>query len=270
MLFMPFPYRDEKELLSSILPIYSAKLAESGVIEVVSQNYFLVEPSAAIADDAFERISSHIDNNIDLYGQQKNDEVNDDRIEYSDNSTTETLETTEAQSADLGNTYSLTNQVRVFPHNVINENKINMQQREVFNFVHKWSRNYIKSLGCKTRQKIKLLYMFITGGAGVGKSHLIKNSHMSLSKALMYKGGDPEKPRILLLAPTGVAAMNINGTIHSGLGINVGSKLYPLSDRQGVALRNKFSEVRLVIVNEMFSCLRFVEEFQMVELTEVM
>ena len=51
----------------------------------------------------------------------------------------------------------------------------------------------------------------------------------------MYKGGDPEKPRILLLVPTGVAAININGTIHSGLGINVGSKLYPLSDRQGVA-----------------------------------
>lgn len=28
----------------------------------------------------------------------------------------------------------------------------------------------------------------------------------------MYKGRNPEKPRILLLAPTCVAAVNINGT----------------------------------------------------------
>ena len=65
----------------------------------------------------------------------------------------------------------------------------------------------------------------------------------------MYKGGDPEKPRILLLAPTGVAAININGTtIHSGLGKNVGSTLYPLSDAQRAALRNKLSEVRLIVI----------------------
>ena len=95
-----------------------------------------------------------------------------------------------------------------------------MQQREIFNFVHKWSRDFIKSLGCKIHQNVKLFYVFITGGAGVGKSHMIKTIYMSLSKVLMYKGGELDKPRILLLAPTGVAAININATtIHSGLGI---------------------------------------------------
>ena len=39
-----------------------------------------------------------------------------------------------------------------------------------------------------------------------------KNYIMLLSKGLIYKGGELEKPRILLLAPTGVAAININGT----------------------------------------------------------
>ena len=49
---------------------------------------------------------------------------------------------------------------------------------------------------------------------------MIKTIYMSLSKVLMYKGGELDKPRILLLAPTGVAAININATtIHSGLGI---------------------------------------------------
>ena len=74
---------------------------------------------------------------------------------------------------------------------------------------------------------------------------------MSLNKVLGYKGGDANKPRILLPAPTGVAAININGTtIHSGLGINVGSKLYPLNDQQRASLRNKLLEIRLVIIDE--------------------
>ena len=74
---------------------------------------------------------------------------------------------------------------------------------------------------------------------------------MSLSKALIYKGGELEKPTILLLAPTRVAPININGTtIHSGLGINVGGKLYPLSEQHRAALRNKLSEVRLIMIGE--------------------
>ena len=71
---------------------------------------------------------------------------------------------------------------------------------------------------------------------------------MSLSKVLIYKGGELEKPRISLLAPTRVAAININDTTsHSGLAINVGGKLHPLSEQHCAALRNKFSEVRLII-----------------------
>ena len=114
------------------------------------------------------------------YGQQENDEVNDDRIQYSDNSDTDTLETTEAQSADLGNKNSSTNQVRVVADNVINENirSLNIEQREVLNFAHKLSRDYIKSLGCKIRRNIKSVCIFITGGAGVAKSHLIKTIHV--------------------------------------------------------------------------------------------
>ena len=74
---------------------------------------------------------------------------------------------------------------------------------------------------------------------------------MALIKVVMYKVGDPEKPRILLLAPNRVAAININRTsIHSGLRINVGSKLHPLRDRQNEALGKKLSEVKLIIIDE--------------------
>ena len=74
---------------------------------------------------------------------------------------------------------------------------------------------------------------------------------MSLSKALMYKGGDSKKPRILLLAPTRVAAVHINGTtVHCGLQINIGGKMFPLNDRHRAILRNELSEVRIIITDE--------------------
>ena len=71
-------------------------------------------------------------------------------------------------------------------------------------------------------KKAKPFHVFITCSAGVGKSHLIKTIFLSLNKVLRYKGGDADKSRILFLAPTGVAAININGTtIHSDLGIKL-------------------------------------------------
>ena len=91
----------------------------------------------------------------------------------------------------------------------------------------------MKNLSSKHVKYIKPFHIFLTGGAGVGKSHLIKTIFMSIRKLLSFKGGDPEKPRILILAPTGVTAINIDGTtIHAALGINVGHKLYPLNDCQ--------------------------------------
>ena len=63
----------------------------------------------------------------------------------------------------------------------------------------------------------------------------------------MYKGVDPENPRIALLIPTGVAAVHFNGaTVYSGLQINVGNKMFPLNNRQGIVLRNKLFEVEII------------------------
>ena len=151
MLFMYYPFRDEKELLSGNPPTYASKLSEPGVIDLVNQNYSLVEPFATIVDNAFLRLSSDIDNIMDPYGQQENDEVNDYLTEDIDDSESEAFETMEAHSADVGNNNLISNKLPVIPDNIINENigALNMKQREVFNLIHKWSRNYIKSLRCK-------------------------------------------------------------------------------------------------------------------------
>ena len=89
---------------------------------------------------------------------------------------------------------------------------LNEEQWKVFDVLHKWSKDFIKHLRSKRHQTINPFNIFITGGGGAGKSHLIKTIHMSLSKIWMYIGGGPEKPRILLLAPTAAAAKHIDGT----------------------------------------------------------
>jgi len=65
-----------------------------------------------------------------------------------------------------------------------------------------------------------------------------------------------EKPSILLLAQTGVAAININGnTIHSSLSIPVDVKghIVPkLSDQKRRNLRIKLSNLKLIIIDEIF------------------
>ena len=113
MLLMYYPFRDEKELLSGNTPKYVSKFSEPSVIEMVNQNCSLVEPFATIVDNTFLRISCDIDSNMDPYGQQQNDEVTENIVDFSDNSDTETLEITETKSADLANINPFTNQLKV-------------------------------------------------------------------------------------------------------------------------------------------------------------
>ena len=53
-----------------------------------------------------------------------------------------------------------------------------------------------------------------------------------ISKTLLYNCKDSEKPRVLLLGPTGISAINIGGTtIHSGLAHKPGTKLLGLNGK---------------------------------------
>ena len=51
---------------------------------------------------------------------------------------------------------------------------LNKKQREVFNNVYSWLISYMKNLMSQNITSIQPLYLFITGGTGVGKSFLTK------------------------------------------------------------------------------------------------
>ena len=100
----------------------------------------------------------------------------------------------------------------------------------------------MKNISSQNPTVIPPLHIFHTGGAGVGKSHIIKSIHASVSKTLCYRSMSPDKPKVLLLAPTSVAAINISGTtIHSGLGIPIecyGPEVPKLADKRKKRLLN--------------------------------
>ena len=143
---------------------------------------------------------------------------------------------------------------KILPENEIEWSirSLNEKQRMVFNAVHKWSRNLIKSLSTKRSSIVDPIRIFLSGSGGTEKSHLIKTIYQDVSKELLYHAKDPEKPRVLLLDPTGISAVNIGGTtIHSDLGINPGPKCLGLSDKMKASLRNTLSEVRMVLIDEL-------------------
>ena len=134
MLFMYYPFRDEKEVLSENPPTYASKHSEPRVIDLVNQNYSLVEPFPAIVENTFLTLSSYIDNIMDTHGQEENDEVNDYLAENRDDSESEAFEAMEAHSADVGNNNLMSSKLPAITNNIINENirSLNIKQKRSF------------------------------------------------------------------------------------------------------------------------------------------
>ena len=122
--------------------------------------------------------------------------------------------------------------------------KLNQKQREIFTHI-------IHSL---TFTPDNQLYVFITGGAGVGKSVVIRTLYQALHRLLCSKSGqNPEDIRILLCAYTGLAAYNIQGsTLHSAFCIEPNKKLTykQLSDDKRNTLQTKYMHLSVLIVDE--------------------
>ena len=83
---------------------------------------------------------------------------------------------------------------------------LNYEQRKLFDIVQGWAKHYVKS-------KSFSLHILLTSDAGCGKSFLMKVMYQSLTKIFSYRNMSLDKPKVLLMAPTGVAAINIDGTM---------------------------------------------------------
>ena len=79
----------------------------------------------------------------------------------------------------------------------------------------------MKNMNCLKPEKVDPIDLFVTGCAGAGKTHLIKALYHKAVKTFRYDTMNPDRPTVALMAPTGVAAININGTtIHTAVSIS--------------------------------------------------
>ena len=128
----------------------------------------------------------------------------------------------------------------------------NDQQKSIVMFHRDWCKKAVLAL--KANKPVEPYHVFLSGPGGVGKSHVIKLIHSDTLKLLRLSGSfEPDDVVVLLTAPTGVAAFNINDmTLHSALllGRSKYSGFQPLSHDRLNTLRTRLSRLMLLIIDE--------------------
>ena len=238
LLMLFYPFRNENELLAGTPPLYQNKFLEPGVQDIVNNNKIEFEPFGDLVEEAYLHYNEHLIGNQDPQGQIENDETEQADFNENHNEEIDPNRST-AFSNFMPNVWSDDEILQAI-------NSLNSKQRDVFNVVHNWSKDYVKYNG-----NVKPIHIFLSGSGGTGKSHLVKTIYQAVTKTFQRICKDAEKPSVLLLGPTGISAVNIGGTtIHSALGIKPGAKMNGLSERAKAAIRNKLSEVKLIMIDE--------------------
>ena len=130
---------------------------------------------------------------------------------------------------------------------------LNRKQREIIMYNRRWCKNAVKAW--KNNQEINPYRIFLSGPGGVGKSHVIKIIQSDMKKLLRLSNRiKPTDVTVLVTAPTGVAAFNVDGmTIHSALLLKVTRKRSgepPLTFEKLNTLRSKLENLTLLIIDE--------------------
>ena len=124
---------------------------------------------------------------------------------------------------------------------------LNEQQTQIFYKIRAWCLDKVNG---KNPDPFRV---FISGGAGTGKSHLIKAVYYESCRLFARMSINPDDTHVSLAAPTGVAAYNINGsTIHSTFAITTSAKLpyQPLGDEKINSLRATMKDLQILILDE--------------------
>ena len=126
---------------------------------------------------------------------------------------------------------------------------LNSRQYEVHQYIVDWCTSLLLS---HKSPRPDPFYLFLTGGAGVGKSHLVRTIVQTVSRMLSRNNQAQEK-HILVTAPTGAAAYNISGhTLHSAflLPCTRSDDYIPLSSEKLAALKEEIGNTKVLIIDE--------------------
>ncbi|XP_062580136.1 uncharacterized protein LOC134242119 [Saccostrea cucullata] len=124
---------------------------------------------------------------------------------------------------------------------------LNERQKDIFYHVRNWC------LGKIAGEKLDPLHIFITGGAGTGKSHVVKAIHYEASRLFAPSLFSPDGVSVLLTAFTGTAAFNIGGnTLHHVFALTKYLPLpyQPLKEQSLSELRVQLRDLQILVIDE--------------------
>ena len=167
VLLLFYPFINESDLFSKD-GAYSSKLLEPVVSAIVNQNRQIYEPNNELIDSLLLEIS-----------KQDQEEHLHDELQEQDNQEIESSEH-ESSSRSIGQSHRQSD----ISYEKLSKFifSLNFQQRKIFNEVQDWANKKIKARNSNKKVSVDPLRMFITGEAGVGKSHLMKTIRMFLTK----------------------------------------------------------------------------------------
>jgi len=260
LLFLYYPWTQESSLIGRDNS-YASKFCEPNVQTIVEQNRLVFEPDGDAVIDALNSMRNHPNEflfSLDSINDQENADIAAEIMTESlaDESFNEQLPFELAQSS---NQTSSVISAHCHPTEITDDalrqsvRSLNSKQRQVYDKILSWSRNTVKNMNTLRPQEVKPLYIFISGPGGTGKSHLIKAIYHTVQKTFRHCNRNPDLQTVLLMAPTGIAAINISGTtINTALAIpkHSGENLPAMSDQTKTHLRIALKELKLLIIDE--------------------
>ena len=161
---------------------------------------------------------------------------------------------------DFNESYDLSDDIGI-PSTASNSEQLILNElqdhdyRQMVQMLNKEQKEFFYHILHLIKTSDKPFYCFLSGGAGVGKSHVTKALYQAALKYYNTRAGDDfHQVKVLLLAPTGKAAYNIKGnTIHSSLAIPASQSLEnykPLDSSRLNTLRTQLGGVKLIFLDE--------------------
>ena len=171
-------------MLSGLPPFYQNKLQEHGVQDIVNNNKIKSKSYGDLVDEVYSGLNETLINNQDPHSKIENDEISG--AEYPNDNDSEDTETNKTSTIP-------TFMPQILADNEIAEdiNSLNSKQREVFNVIHKWAKEYLECNG----NIVEPNHIFLSASGGTSKSHLVKVICNAISKTLLCHCRDPKKPK---------------------------------------------------------------------------